>query len=373
MILSAFRPSRLPLLFMATLSLLLGLGGGLARFGWPLPILPHAAATHHGLIMIAGFLGTLISLERAVGSTHRWSYVAPVLTGIGTLVGVAIGSLTLTAPILLAGAVVMALHQILHAYEHPSASTRTFALGAICLAIGCALTIRGHSAIVLWWILFLALAITAERLELSKILAPPRYAKLLFTLLITVLLFGAALTTLEISHGTRIAGAALLGLAAWLARFDLALKSIRRAGLARFISITLLSGFFWLGLSGTLLLLFANGASYAIYDATLHSFFLGFVFSMIFAHAPIIFPTVLGLPIVFRNRFYAHMTLLHLGVLARIASDIAGFQAGQRWSALVNALCILLFLAQTISVLGQGESFPSTTAISTHPSERKND
>lgn len=367
---SAFRPSRLPLLFMAIASLLLGLSGGLARFGWTFSALPPAAATHHGLIMVAGFLGTLISLERAVGSTHRWSYIAPVLTGLGTLIGVALGSLTLTAPILLAGAIVMALHQILHAHEHPSASTRTFALGAICLAIGCALTVLSHSEIVLWWILFLALAITAERLELSKILAPPRYAKILYTALIAILFLSAALATLGSDTGTRIVGAALLGLAAWLARFDLARKSIRRAGLARFISITLLSGFCWLGLSGILLLIFANRASYAIYDATLHSFFLGFVFSMIFAHAPIIFPTVLGLPIVFRHRFYAHMLLLHLGVLSRIITDIFGYYTGQRWSALINALSILFFLAQTVSVLGQGKSFPTITPAP-HPPERE--
>ena len=39
------------------------------------------------------------------------------------------------------------------------------------------------------------------------------------------------------------------------------------------------------------------------YDAMLHSIFLGFVFSMIFAHAPIILPTITGLAIAVSKQF----------------------------------------------------------------------
>jgi hypothetical protein len=43
-----------------------------------------------------------------------------------------------------------------------------------------------------------------------------------------------------------------------------------------------------------------------LYDAMLHAVFLGFVISMVFAHASVIFPAVLGLPFEYRPAFYLH-------------------------------------------------------------------
>lgn len=355
----------MPLLFLAILSLLLGIGGGLARLGWlsaasadgPTLALPAYAVTHHGAILVAGFLGTLIALERAVGSNRRWSYGAPLLTGVGSLLGIFSGAPGLAIPVLLVGAIVFVASQALHAREHPSAASITFALGAVCLAIGCALWLNLHGAVALWWIAFLTLAISAERLELSKILAPPKHARVLFAACIASLLASAALATGGIALGENVTGAALLALALWLARWDLARKSVKRPGLSRFIGVTLLSGYFWLALSGALLLATGLQPGNPRHDAALHSFFLGFVFSMIFAHAPIIFPTVLGLPIAFRTRFYAHFFVLHLGLIARVASDLLELYTLKRWSTLLNALAILLFLVQTVSVLGKTETF----------------
>ena len=56
---------RLPLIALGVLSLLGALGGGLVRLGWPLPTTPGLVA-FHGPLMVAGFLGTVIGLERAV-------------------------------------------------------------------------------------------------------------------------------------------------------------------------------------------------------------------------------------------------------------------------------------------------------------------
>ena len=58
------------------------------------------------------------------------------------------------------------------------------------------------------------------------------------------------------------------------------------------------------------------------YDAMLHTIFLGFVFSMIFAHAPIILPTITGLALPFQNIFYLHAALLHLSLMLRVAGDL---------------------------------------------------
>jgi hypothetical protein len=46
------------------------------------------------------------------------------------------------------------------------------------------------------------------------------------------------------------------------------------------------------------------------YDAILHALFVGFAFSMVFGHVPVIFPAVLGLPIRFGPASYAPVIVL---------------------------------------------------------------
>jgi hypothetical protein len=87
----------------------------------------------------------------------------------------------------------------------------------------------------------------------------------------------------------------------------------------------------------------------ARYDAILHSVFLGFVFVMIFGHAPIIFPAVLGVSISFKPRFYLHLILLHLTLIVRVAGDLTGWFPGRQWGGLLNVFAILLFFANTLS------------------------
>jgi hypothetical protein len=83
----------------------------------------------------------------------------------------------------------------------------------------------------------------------------------------------------------------------------------------------------------------------------LHAVFLGFIFSMIFGHAPIIFPAVLGLPVQFKPVFYVHLVLLHLSLIIRLAGDLLGFGPGRLWGGLLNGVALLLFLANTAYAL----------------------
>jgi hypothetical protein len=91
----------------------------------------------------------------------------------------------------------------------------------------------------------------------------------------------------------------------------------------------------------------------------LHSIFLGFVFSMIFAHAPIILPTITGLSLPFQEIFYLHAGLLHLSLLLRIAGDLGLWLLLQQWGGLVNTLAVLLFLINNIRAVKGGAAAPS--------------
>jgi hypothetical protein len=76
-----------------------------------------------------------------------------------------------------------------------------------------------------------------------------------------------------------------------------------------------------------------------------YAFFLGFVFSTIFGHAPVILPAVLNIPVPFRPAFYLPLALLHATLALRVASDLLGWAPGRAWGGLLNVLALLSFFA----------------------------
>src|SRR5213078_511068 len=77
--------ARFPLVVLGLFALLTALWGGLVRLGWALPPWPPRLPAVHGPLMVCGFLGTLIGVERAVALGAVWPYAAPLLTAVGTL------------------------------------------------------------------------------------------------------------------------------------------------------------------------------------------------------------------------------------------------------------------------------------------------
>jgi hypothetical protein len=127
--------------------------------------------------------------------------------------------------------------------------------------------------------------------------------------------------------------------------FDVARHTVRTSGLPRYSAAALLSGYVWLGVAGLLAVRWGAVAAGPPYDAMLHALFVGFVFSMIFGHAPIIVPAVLGRGIAYRPAFYAHLGLLHASLALRIFGDFWPWLPGRQWGGLLNALAIVLFFA----------------------------
>jgi hypothetical protein len=99
-------------------------------------------------------------------------------------------------------------------------------------------------------------------------------------------------------------------------------------------------------------MLYGAVAAGPLYDAMLHAIFLGFVFAMIFGHAPIIFPAVLGVDIPYRSDYYLPLVLLHASLAVRIGGDLLGMNEARLWGGLFNALAILLYLVMIAPVRG---------------------
>lgn len=308
------------------LALLTGVWGGLLRLPLDLPLPTEHAnwITFHGPLMVCGFLGTVIGLERAVGLRHWWAYAAPLLTGAGgvLLLGGALGQ---PAPLLITLGSALFLTVTLRVVQLQRALfTITMSLGAAAWLTSNALWIADWplGRRVPWWMAFLALTILGERLELMRFQRPEPAARPLFLAALALFLAAVIWSAFAQLAGERLTGVGLVGLAFWLARFDIARRTIKQDGLTRFMAVCLLGGYVWLAATGALLVSFAPLESGLRYDAVLHAFFLGFVFAMIFGHAPIIFPAVLGVPVPFRPAFYVQLFVLHLSVAVRVGGDL---------------------------------------------------
>ncbi len=338
------------LMLLSVSALLVGMWAGLIRLGWVLPVWQPPLPMLHGPLMVCGFLGTLIGLERAVGTGMKWAYAGPGLTAAGALLALLgapapLGPLLITLGSVITFAVLLTLIRLL-----PALFTVVIALGGLTWVVGNSLWLSGQpiAVAVLWWINFLVLTIAGERLELSRMLKLSRTAQLLFGAAAALLLAGAVLGSWYYAPGMRLLGAGSVAMAAWLLRYDIARRRIKAGGVARFIGISLLSGYVWLAIGGVLALWHGGMMAGPLYDATLHSIFLGFVFAMIFAHAPIIFPAVLGIPLAYTPRFYSHLILLHLSLILRVAGDLIPYWPARLWGGMLNVLVLLFFIANTV-------------------------
>lgn len=343
--------SPIPFLVLAILALLAALWAGLMRLGWGLPALTPSLAMAHGPLMISGFLGTLITLERAAALKQKWMYLPSLLAGLGGLLMLLIRTPPL-GPFLLTLASLGGVAILIEITRREFAlHTAAMLLGALMWFAGNLLWLFGWQIfqVVLFWQAFLVLTIAGERLELSRVLRPSRIQRVLFGVLVFLLLAGTTAALFDMQTGTRLSGAALLSIALWSLPNDIAWRNLRHPlPLTRYIARCLAPGLAWLGVGGALSLGLGAQAAGPRYDALLHAVFVGFVFSMIFGHAPIIFPAILGVPINFQSAFYLHLILLHLSLWSRIAADYANLPALRAWSGMANAVAILLFIGTTV-------------------------
>jgi hypothetical protein len=363
------RAGRAPLVIMSLACLTAAIWGGLLRLAVKIPPPGQNAnwISLHGPLMVCGFLGTLIALERAVGLRRWWAYVPPFFTGVGALAVVC--GVTQSPPLyaITVGSALFFLVTLRVVAMQRGLFTSVMSGGAAMWVVGNILwlvlvlsrktvseddfSITAHSFawVVPWWIGFLALTIVGERIDLSRFQKPSPWSHPLLYAALALYVGGVITGAFRQTLGERLWGAGMLALACWLGWFDLAKRTVKQPGLPQFMAACLLVGFFWMGLAGFLVLLHAPlQPGQFTYDAALHSFFLSFVFSMIFGHAPVIFPAVLGIPISFRPWFYTHVALLHAALALRVGGDLAGNFAARQWGAIFAGIAVALFVANTV-------------------------
>lgn len=353
-------PARLALLTTGGLSLVGGLYAALLLLGVPAPVLRPQLDAVHGPVLVLGFVGTLVALERAIALGTRWALLAPACAGTGGLVLLVTGP---TAPgqVLLAagGAVLLVVYGALWRRQQ-SVALLSQAAGAFAWYAAALLWLAGFSVaeMVPWLAGFVVLTIAGERLELARI-ALPRTAEPWFLAVLSAMVIAMAAALLWPGAGHHLLGLALLATVAWLLGYDVARHTVRATGLPRYVAIGLLAGYAWLTVAALLWAGTGPAADGPRYDATLHAVFLGFTLSMIFVHAPVILPAVLRRPLPYHPVLYAPLVLLHLSLLVRLGlGDLFGLLAVWRWSGVGNVAAVLGFAAcaATLTVRAVGSA-----------------
>jgi hypothetical protein len=182
----------------------------------PLPVRHANWITYHGPLMVVGFFGTLIGVERAVALGRAWGLLAPALSAAGAL-AVALGSLDWTGPALATlGACGLLALTLLLARRRPGEAAAVMVLGAAAGVAGNAAWLAGAGIprAVVFWLGFFVLTIAGERLELACLRSSSRASALLFRGAMLLVTAGMIASAAAPAAGERAAAAGLLLLAA---------------------------------------------------------------------------------------------------------------------------------------------------------------
>lgn len=352
----------------AALSLVAGIYSGLMRIGLSIPG-PGWLMRFHGPLMLFGFLGVLIPLERFVAIRSRLSQLAVLAVSAGIWVGV-FGPLFWGQCLIVIGSFLYFATLFELSVRHPQLHHWIMAAGALSLFGAATLWMSSHPMprIVPWWASFLLWTIAGERLELSRVGGLAGFARVSLALTLLSALGALGIQFLWVDIGFQLFGAGLAIVAAWLWKNDITGQTARTSGLPGYMAKTLRGGYVWLGLCGLGLVTHGQPISAFSYDAIWHSFFFGFVFSMIFAHAPVIFPALTGIRIDFHRALYAGPAVLHLGLSARVGADFFHLPMVRRAGGVANALAIALFAIIIARQIRPFASNPPTNSRTGSPS-----
>lgn len=352
-------PARTLLLLPTGVTLLAGLVGavGLLDLGH----IPQRArllglGEIHGPLMVLGFLGTLIALERAVAARVTWAYLAPILTAAGAVmtippstraVGTTLTVLGLTALAVVYGALWRRQRDDLVLVQMAAAGNGV--LGAVIWP-------RADVATALpWFVGFIVLTIAAERVELARLQIRDGEGMLVA---LTTAYIAAGTTALLLPRiGDRLVGLTLLALTGWLSTADVARRTVRLTGQARFSAVALLAAYGWLGVGALTWVAAGPLVTAAAYDTVVHAVFLGFAMSMVLAHAPVILPAVIRRPLPYRRAFWIPLVVLHAGLVVRILLG-HGIPAPVLWQvgALVTVTALLLLPVVLVTATARARS-----------------
>ncbi|WP_416867576.1 MAG: hypothetical protein ACMVP2_09850 [Imperialibacter sp.] len=338
--------SKLPFFALALVGLLSGIWAGLIRIGFNLPAVD--LATLHGPLMVGGFVGTLIGVERSLLAGNGKWWLIPALSGAAVIAWL-LGFQQVAPYCLVAASALLVLLQAIHLLSSRLTWVSIVQLcGALCFAAGNIRLLFNPlmPAIIPFWMGFVLCFILATRLSENS-------AKNMFmgsVIKLGLILFIVSLMIPFHLGGYYLTGAGLILIASGMFYIEIQTDQGMAWSYKKYSFIAIMLGWFWLLTSGLGVMLWKEHI-YG-YDATTHSFFVGFLFSMVFIHAlaKASYLAGLGTP-PFHPVLFVWLILLSGSLLLRVfATDILLLTTVKKWSGLLNAISILGFLLTLISL-----------------------
>ena len=376
--------ARLAFLLLAGIALLAGLDASLVRLGALAPIASTSLGTVHGLLMIYGFLGTAICLERAVAlqsdGRRAWAYAAPLLTGAGGISAIVISvnegaRATLTslpiprflaahlsgfAPermmpgflITLGMAALSAIYCYVWARRQATHAVLIQVIGALIGLGGVLLWWRGLETprAVPWWLSFLIVTIIGERVELARLAFTSGSTERRITAESTALMVGLTVALYSPTVGYPLIGLALGALMVDTAWHDVARGTVRMQGLPRLAAVCMLSGYAWALVPALMWIVAPPAFDGYGYDAGVHAITIGFVVSMLLAHAPVIIPAVARREVPYHVAMWVPFAFLQVSLALRLLAGAREAAYPWRLGGTLGVVGVLLFVATTLTV-----------------------
>lgn len=357
---------RLLILLGAMIALLAGLNAALTRLGLQAPVQSIPLGQLHGLLMVYGFLGTAICLERAVAmqsdgtKSAGWWYGSPALAVFGTIAALAQLSPTplpvgrWLPALLWTGAMVwLALLYAKVWQRQKSFSVIIQTLGPLAGAAGILLWGSGYEAatVVPWWAAFLVLTILGERLELARVAFATSNTERRITALSLATIIALITAQFVPNWGYPLLGLVLAALILDVASHDLAKRLIHTTGLPRFMAACMLGGYGWGLLAAGIWIVKGPVYSGYGYDTVVHAWTIGFALSMVFAHAAVIIPAVARRSLPYHPVMWVPWALLQAGLLIRAIAGARDAETAWQFGGALDIVAVLTFVISTVSII----------------------
>jgi len=347
-------------LVTAMLNLLLGLWSALIRAGvsLPLPDLLVMLPAWHGFLMVLGFMVSLIMLERAVEQEQsHFLVVLPLINAVSVLLGLLLQQPQVMEAMLISTNLFFIWPYVRACLRLPNLENlfTLMALASLNLSYWRLLSGTNIQEVKDLWIVFLLLIVLAERLILSGFRKVRSWGDFLIVFFALFIPLTASLASFGVTIPFPFGSVATLVVALTLMFRDSARIEVQADGVLRYTASGVLAGFVWLAAYG-----FISGLSQVsfgpfFYDAAVHSFFLGFIFNMVMAHAPLVFPTVMPVKHEFKLFYYSHLLLINVGLIVRIWGDLDGNWAVRMWGIGLTTAALVLFVLNNLLTMKKAE------------------
>lgn len=357
---------RMALLVGAMVALLAGLNAALLRLGLAAPAPSMDLANLHGTLMVFGFLGTAIALERAVAlqsnrkASSKLAYLSPAASVAASLIALAQIAIlgdganrlipALAWGIAMAG---MCAMYVVVWKRQPMIAVLVQGLGALAGLGGILLWGRGFEVaqIVPWWAAFLVLTIIGERLELARIAFAKGATEVRILGETLAVMLALVLSLYSPNVGYPLLGAALIALMLDTAAHDVARRTIFATGITRFMAACMLAGYAWALVAGGIWVLRGPVFSGYGYDTVVHALTIGFALSMVLAHAPVIVPAIARRPLPYSPVMWAVWGCLQAGLLLRVVAGVRDSEGAWQFGGAIDVLAVLAFMVTTVGLI----------------------